>query len=66
MIVKELITKLSKQDQNSIVFMELELHTENCRTVISQLINSISCRAGGSLDKEDNQYYGVILRSVSR
>jgi len=63
MTVKELIKILSNQDQNATVFMETRLFLDNTRIVVSSHIARVGGTAGGSLDRLDNQFYGVTLRS---
>ena len=61
MRVKELVETLLKQDQNKRVIMEISSYDFHSRTVVSSQITDVRCKAGGSLDKDDNEYYGVVL-----
>jgi hypothetical protein len=65
MKVHELIAKLSTQDQDEEVLMQIVKITPSTRIIELHLIRDVACVAGGSIVKEDNKFYGVVIRSLA-
>lgn len=65
MKIKELVAKLSKElDQETEVYLEIIQRNDTCEIVTRSSKITILHTCGGSLDKYENQFYGLVLRGV--